>query len=720
MQAVDETEKTGASVPSALGSSEPTRPKWWSLVLHERKKRDSIHWLDGLVGCATDDNKYLITSPTTSYIPRPLYGKIDVSLHEDGHFGSADPIHHPQFIQHESRYPWMAAIDRCRTTRAILCDIWQPLKRTTDFELVKTSNVGLGVVPSAFKRYANDAVLPLGELVALFEETYGVIPELNWLFSTLLDAIDRLAFPATFRDMARTWAGVQRFSLYTCAWFDWNITFMQTYRAQSIVRAFDPLPYDRWMGCFTTSTLLASRMAKSNVPVWLMRPIENFSGDEIIEQAVVFSEPVSCLSFLQSVQYGENRSLFANQINSTRTAGDEHITWINRMAVRYLDENKFLLNEAQVSNSKQGIDTLHSDADSSVRNDSQQGLTPYSTRYSPYVVKRITPSNDIRLGKNERAKFDAFTHPLLPPSILQWQAACSSVDLSARAPAGQSVWKYMFPEARLVITSPTPRRQMRFICNWLRLRETWLFLISSTAYDSDTVHPLRIQEWREYLYTSSATQSTDNSATSNIALQKFAKRKKKSFENKRAVHDMFRNVFGQNIMDSPIPDTWFGRSLAAFHQDTSELADAETVHTVQLIGWELHEMEFRWEITQLEELLIPIDDDRLLERHERQLLVDAVFPTKCKIRMSDLPSRNSGLSAENPEERAPFVEALRVLLCRWPSVPSTVANSAPLTTLPLSQLEEREAELILFYCQTFWSRAGRAPVLPRRIPPSTA
>ncbi|KAF7790156.1 hypothetical protein EIP86_001108 [Pleurotus ostreatoroseus] len=716
---VEKTAEEGC-VAQATDCPAAALPAWWHLVLHPDIKREPTHWLDGLVGCATDDAKYLITSPTASYIPRPIYGKIEICMHDDGHFGSADPIHHPQFIQHESHYPWMAAIQRNCSARSLLRDIWHPLDRTVNFELVKTSNVGLGVVPSAFKRYANEAILPLGELVATFEQLYGTNPELNWLFSTLLDAVDRLAFPATFRDMARTWACVQRFSLYTCAWFDWNIKFMQTYRMPSLVSVFDPIPYDQWMGCLTTSTLLASRLAKANVPVWLMRPMENFSGDEVVEKAVVFTEPKTCMQFSRSEQCTENRALFAYGIKSIRIAGDEHLTWINRMAIRNLDDSMFPSNALSLLDKSEPVAaTTETAVVHATPSTPHEGLNTSNRRYTPYSKPYSSDGGNIKIGKNERMKFEEFSHPLLPPSIPQWQSACSSVDISSEAPSGSSVWKYMFPEARLVVTSPTPRRQLRFIRNWLRLRETWLFLASSMSYNCHTVHPLRNQEWREYLYTSSATQTTNDSLTSNIALKNHKKRTKKSVEHKLAVHNMFRDLFGQNVMDCPIPDTWFERTLSPFHGETSELTGADTVRTVQLLGWELNELEFRWELMQLEDTLVPIDVERLVEQHERQQLVDAIFPAKCKLRITELPSANQGLSAENVETRAPYLEAFRQLLSRWPSVPSSLADCEPLTSISTSLFEQKEVELIHFYCQTFWTHAGRAPVLPRRLPVST-
>ncbi|KAF7789498.1 hypothetical protein EIP86_000444, partial [Pleurotus ostreatoroseus] len=703
-------EKTVDDPPTALSPTsriECAEPSWWSLVLHHNAEPGRTHWLDGLVGCATDDAKYIITSPTARFVPRPFYGAIEVSLQPDGHFGSADPIHHPQFIQHESRYAWMVAIERFTSERIRQRSLWHLLDSTTHFELVKTSNVGLGVVPNDFKRFANEAVRPLGELVALFEQVHGTNPELSWLFNTMLDAVDRLAYPASFRDLARTWACVQRFSLYTRAWFDWNLNFLQTYRLPLNETSFVPLPYENWMGGITTSSTLASRLAKHNISVWLMRPAANFSGDEVIEKAVNFTEPVTCLEFSRPYQRAEHEQLFANKISSSRVAGDDHLTWINRMAVRYLDEER-LPCTAVATRSTDEPQYTSADAYVAVSTSEQDNsggtglISSVATRFTPYPKERLPTADRSSLGKNERLKFEEFSHPLLPPSITQWQSACSSVDLTARAPTGSNVWKYMFPEARLVVTSPTARRQLRFIRNWLRLREVWLYLVSSTSYDSETVHPLRIQEWREYLYTSSATQTTDNPATSNVALQRHAKKKAKSIDHKRAVHDMFRNVFGQNVMDCPIPDSFYGRSLVVFHNDEALHIDETSARTVQIIGWELHELEFRWELMQLDETVVPYKDEDLVKRHKRQELLDAIFPARCKLRIVDLPISNTGLAAAVVSERAPYVEALRVLITRWPSVPDALIACQSMTLLPDDQFLETEIQLLNFYCQTFW------------------
>ncbi|KAF7790676.1 hypothetical protein EIP86_001632 [Pleurotus ostreatoroseus] len=630
------TSANAAADPNS--ASDLTPPSWWNLVRHSPVLAVPCHWLDGLVGCATADGKYLLTSPTNTFIPCPIFGLVDIQLLPDGHFGAADPIHHPQLIQHNSRYPWMSAILRKDSDFRQRHRLWEPLDRTTSFELVKTSNVGLGVVPRAFKQFANDLLRPLSVVVSTFDQVYTANAELRWLFNTLVDAVDRLAFPATFRDLARTWACVQRFWLYNHAWINWNVHFMQTYPLPLEELGYPPMPFDEWTGCVTTSVTLASRLAKANIPVWLMRPINNLSGDEIVARAVSFTEPVTSLRFANSNQLAENEHLFGQKLSSHQVAGDDHLSSINRMAMRTLDEERSPMPFA-VSASSDSIQ--HPPAASVSAAENVNGLR--SHRFAPYVSDITISTRARNAGKNERLKFAEFSHPFLPPAIPQWQLACSKVDLSAPAVDGTAVWRYLFPEARLVFTSPTARRQIRFICNWIRLREVWLFLVTSPSYDSKTVHPLRNQEWREYLYTSAATQSTSNPLTSNIAMKKHEKTAKHAIERKRSVHDMFRLIFGQNVMDCPIPDAWFERSLNTLHTADQFIDDTETAYTFQLMAWELHELGFRWELMELDKFLVLVDADEPIEDAGRQALLDA--PTKMLLREHPMLKRCEMFSA---------------------------------------------------------------------------
>ena len=346
---------------SSLSVDSEQYPFWWDIMQHavltrgtSRSSQATVrllqaftapaHWMDGIVGCATEDGSCIVTSPTEEYIPRPLLGTTVVSMMPDGHFGEADPIHHPQLLEEDCLFPWLSAIERpwvsAHERRQVIASsrgfMWLPLERDIDFALVNTSNVGLGLVSDELRRRLEGPIAMITEAVRDIEHSYGRIRELRWLYDTLMDAVDRLSFPATFRDMTRTWACVQRFWLYIRAWFDWNVIFMESYRMKS--RAWGPTAFAKWNGCFTTSLTLAARLAEANIPVWIIRTLQQFSGRETIEEYTSFREPLNILPFRTSAQRDENAAVLTGTVRKYCVVGDQHLSWISREATRYLDK----------------------------------------------------------------------------------------------------------------------------------------------------------------------------------------------------------------------------------------------------------------------------------------------------------------------------------------------------------------------------------------------
>lgn len=278
--------------------------------------------------------KYLVTSPTASYIPRPLYGHITVSMMADAHFGAADPIHHPQVLEQSTRFPWLVAIPRRPLSTSATFVMWQPFTRQ-DFVVISSSSVGLGTASPNFLERAQPPFSRLRRIANALIDGYGLHRELQWLLDTCTEAFDRLDFPSTFGDMARNWACVQRFWMYCTAWIDWHVVLNKHYPLDRIGHVGVPRQF--YMGCFTTSTTLASRLAKMSVPVWFVRTVQEFSGNEIVMSCVPFTEPVTCLPFETPQLFEAHVTQFAGRLKTKCAAGDHHIDWINREAIRYLD-----------------------------------------------------------------------------------------------------------------------------------------------------------------------------------------------------------------------------------------------------------------------------------------------------------------------------------------------------------------------------------------------
>lgn len=252
----------------------------------------------------------------------------------DGHFGSADPIHHPQLLSDSSPNLWIVAIRRQTIEDKHVGIMWQPLNQSSDFEIMQTSSLGLGTVTRDFLARSDWARWRLRTHVLSFEFKYGRNRELCWLYDSMQDAVERLDVPATFRDIARQWACVQRYWLYATAWFDWYVGFLGEYQLEDYIR----LHPSSCMGCFTNSFQLVASLTSRNIPVWLMRTVDKFRGDEIVQQHVSFTLPIECLPFNDKKHFTNNDALLTGRARIACLAGDNHIRWINEQASHYFDK----------------------------------------------------------------------------------------------------------------------------------------------------------------------------------------------------------------------------------------------------------------------------------------------------------------------------------------------------------------------------------------------
>lgn len=325
----------------------------------------------------------------------------------------------------------------------------------------------------------------------------------------------------------------------------------------------------------------------------------------------------------------------------------------------------------------------------------------------------------VALGKHELSKFGDFAHVLMPPSIPQWQTALLAVDTAQPAATREHVWKYWYPEARIVIGSPNSDRQLRYLQNWLRIRALWLSRINDDQSDVRSVIAFRTNEWRELLNATSERPSLNKhplqSATRGSGQTKHNKNKKPAPTNKQ-ITAVFVDFFDAHITDLPLPDFWRGRPLATFSGSVLP-ADNDSMYTVRFIMWELHELAFRNELVELDKYLAPIYRGDVDALYQRRSLTAGIFFIDLNVDDETVPNRGAGLACPDLTGRAPHLEALRRVLVHWPGIPKELVTTLPFTALcsPI-MFEEMEGMLLRFYCQKFFEVCGRPPVLPRCVP----
>ncbi|RXW13030.1 hypothetical protein EST38_g12822 [Candolleomyces aberdarensis] len=161
-----------------------------------------------------------------------------------------------------------------------------------------------------------------------------------------------------------------------------------------------------------------------------------------------------------------------------------------------------------------------------------------------------------------------------------------------------------------------------------------------------------------------------------------------------------------------------------------DLEQALTPEISAEVLYELRETTFRLELMALDQVLAPHkwggretsdgDGDSLVQvRLQQEMALRHVFPVQpgeqvAEIFISMIPNVDRGLAAEFWADRHPFVKQLHSLMLDWEGCPKAV-REAPTSPGP-NNTPQLEKLVVGYYCQTFATSFGRAPVTPCRLP----
>lgn len=310
-------------------------------------------------------------------------------------------------------------------------------------------------------------------------------------------------------------------------------------------------------------------------------------------------------------------------------------------------------------------------------------------------------------GRGERDRFRPPGHARMPPAVPAWASALASVNFCRPVKAQ---WGYWVPEAALVVLPDNVARLGGYVANWLQAKEPWLYILANRASD---FKPLSGAMWRTYLQRFPKERPPITRTQESTRAQQ--KRKAQHQATREDVLTLFTHAFPgvpfSKSNDVPIPSKvhWHG-SLMANNPPSS--------HLCQQVAWELLEIGFRLELAELDRILAPRDSDNdEFNDSLRQRRVAAVFANGNHIRPSSLPTAHAGLAADNLRDRAPSLEALRRVLCRWPSCPADVVESIPLVDIhDVAKLAAMESRMVRYYVQEFYEASGRAASIPHMFP----
>jgi len=300
-----------------------------------------------------------------------------------------------------------------------------------------------------------------------------------------------------------------------------------------------------------------------------------------------------------------------------------------------------------------------------------------------------------------RNKFLPLSSLLSPFPIHAWSAGLQAVNQSPSllvetSKSSKHFGHYTFPDPGLFVSPAADEKKAKFVESWLRIRESWMMRLAT-----ETSLAMSAQSWRDLLAMDlSAISIHEKSDT------KAAKRRQQILALLTPKSEHFR-IKTRSTSGKPV--IWQG--------DKYIPAVLPADHIVRGILWELYHLNFAYELLSLDRRAcynLNTSDD--LQLMERQAMFLKCFPVNPFLSRS-LPERNSGLAANEIEERLPFVLHLVRMMQSWKGDKPPVFNLAASSyqEIPRSEALGLEEAAAMFYCQQFFNYFGRAALVPHRL-----
>lgn len=157
-----------------------------------------------------------------------------------------------------------------------------------------------------------------------------------------------------------------------------------------------------------------------------------------------------------------------------------------------------------------------------------------------------------------------------------------------------------------------------------------------------------------------------------------------------------------------------------FWEDSQYDFGADTVppYVKRQVMWELHELNFRFDLLALDNCMADESPDveHLMERQERFMLCwgagshDFYEPTNAL-----LPARNKGLAEDRIDNRLRYVRHLCNICATWPDFPMPSGMQDLQHSIDSRKAEHLEGMLYSALQQTFYDLFARPMIAPRRL-----
>jgi hypothetical protein len=311
-----------------------------------------------------------------------------------------------------------------------------------------------------------------------------------------------------------------------------------------------------------------------------------------------------------------------------------------------------------------------------------------------------------------RDKWQDVPCDLIPPDIPEWTKALRQVDRNPkriRPDLPLQEKGYAFPDPNSLAALPVTKQAQK-LCAWLSLRAatcgrhltqaglkapTGSAAVWRLATDVNQVNMIPDDPWQPPL--------------------KNDKKVPKTEKLRQAVKQLFGPELLAQLRGDMASVEWHETLLQVRNH---AIVDLDPTITKEII-WELFEHNFRFEIAALDMVAAAskwVGDEAAVTRKD---FIGSVFGTSRKfvIWNDPFPRWNEGLQAKDIGDRRFRLDFLRRVLCDWPDVPPNIkAKSFHDYSMTLKEREALEANILGFYCQTFFDYFGRPPIVPHRLP----
>ncbi|EJF55526.1 hypothetical protein DICSQDRAFT_175800 [Dichomitus squalens LYAD-421 SS1] len=644
---------------------------------------------DGLVRAIDSRHGFLVTSPNADFVPKIVRGIVDVVLRSNGKYGPVDPIHWPQIFT--PRFGYLSAVLKPIAPPHHLAPMFTPPSQTDFVPLTGTPVAGFGHITPSFIAPLRTLVGEMSQRIVDFVRKCGgeECADLHWHGVTMRNALSRLRLmPASFPDQLLQVTELQRHWLMASAYLEYQWRLRSVSSADEMICAHLPL-----MGAWSSEPQHVQLLYGAGIPVWYVRT------SHILHRkiSIVRSTTPVAPSTLQLARFpGTDGCLFHGLV------GEAHLHSMMQGGHGYLDISHvptasiysgkdygpgITIREAKAIGRAGGSASGSRTARSS-QSHGQHTLSERSLRSKPYDRRRVPGPHSSQVRGHD--KFVEFPHKWMPPAIPSWSEAMLLVDRSMPAQPADHLWGYWILEPALILGPKDEARQIRYLTNWVRARPIWLYLLRVPGSRPTGVGA---QYWWSFL----------NGVPEDSRL--ITRTGKRMVE----IKNLFRSVFQDHQFDlgTRAPVDWHGHH---FEHVLEALVPA--------VIWEIFELGFHYELLALDRFLRPSISRSRAEEAVREDLLATVFPGGWLRAVDALPSSNSsGLFATHLHRRVTALNALRLVLMQWPGCPSAIVSASPLQGNDRDEvIVDLERHLASFYVDTFFTCAGRAPIVPHLYP----